>query len=161
MCSPHLARGYIASDEVNREKFVVNPFYNDIHHQHQTAPDDGDEDDEAKGGDDDNDKGTRKRGDSGALDAPLPVLPRLRDRLYRTGDLGRYMSSGDAECSGRADDQIKIRGFRVELGEINAFLSRHPLARENVTILREDRPGDKQVGARFGRGRAGVMEWLG
>lgn len=61
-----------------------------------------------------------------------------RDRMYRSGDLGRYMPDGNVECVGRADDQIKIRGFRVELGEIDTHLSQHPLIRENVTLLRRD-----------------------
>ncbi|KAJ5595293.1 uncharacterized protein N7459_001501 [Penicillium hispanicum] len=62
-----------------------------------------------------------------------------RDRLYRSGDLGRYTPSGDVECSGRADDQVKIRGFRIELGEIDTHLSRHPMVRENVTLVRRDK----------------------
>lgn len=60
-----------------------------------------------------------------------------RDRLYRTGDLGRYLPEGDVECCGRADDQVKIRGFRIELGEIDTHLLRHPLVRENVTLVRK------------------------
>lgn len=63
----------------------------------------------------------------------------VRDRLYRSGDLGRYMPDGNVECSGRADDQVKIRGFRIELGEIDTHLSRHPLVRENVTLLRRNK----------------------
>ncbi|BFZ55961.1 large subunit of alpha-aminoadipate reductase [Savitreella phatthalungensis] len=62
-----------------------------------------------------------------------------RDRLYRSGDLGRYLPDGNVECSGRADDQVKIRGFRIELGEIDTHLSRHPLVRENVTLLRRNK----------------------
>ncbi|KIX97119.1 uncharacterized protein Z520_07233 [Fonsecaea multimorphosa CBS 102226] len=62
-----------------------------------------------------------------------------RDRLYRSGDLGRYTPTGDVECSGRADDQVKIRGFRIELGEIDTHLSRHPLVRENITLVRRDK----------------------
>ncbi|KAJ5221624.1 uncharacterized protein N7469_010511 [Penicillium citrinum] len=62
-----------------------------------------------------------------------------RDRLYRSGDLGRYTPTGDVECSGRADSQVKIRGFRIELGEIDTHLSRHPLVRENVTLVRRDK----------------------
>ncbi len=64
-----------------------------------------------------------------------------RDRLYKTGDLGRYTPDGDVECCGRADNQVKIRGLRVELGEIDTFLSQHPLVRENVTLLRRDDKG--------------------
>ena len=62
-----------------------------------------------------------------------------RDRLYRTGDLGRYLPSGDVECTGRADDQVKIRGFRIELGEINSHLSNHPLIRDCVTLVRRNK----------------------
>lgn len=62
-----------------------------------------------------------------------------RDRMYRTGDLGRYLPDGNVECCGRADDQVKIRGFRIELGEIDTHLSRHPLVRENVTLVRRNK----------------------
>ncbi|KAL8926884.1 MAG: hypothetical protein Q9208_002693 [Pyrenodesmia sp. 3 TL-2023] len=62
-----------------------------------------------------------------------------RDRLYRSGDLGRYMPSGDVECTGRADSQVKIRGFRIELGEIDKWVSEHPLSQENITLLRRDK----------------------
>ncbi|KAK6439710.1 large subunit of alpha-aminoadipate reductase [Oleoguttula sp. CCFEE 5521] len=61
-----------------------------------------------------------------------------RDRMYRSGDLGRYMPDGNVECVGRADDQVKIRGFRIELGEIDTHLSKHPLVRENVTLVKRD-----------------------
>ena len=67
----------------------------------------------------------------------------IRDRMYRTGDLGRYGPDGVVECTGRADDQIKIRGFRIELGEIDTHLSRHPLVRENVTLVRRDKDEEK------------------
>lgn len=62
-----------------------------------------------------------------------------RDRLYRSGDLGRYLPDGNVECTGRADDQVKIRGFRIELGEIDTHLSRHPMVRENVTLLKRNK----------------------
>ncbi|MCJ1280937.1 large subunit of alpha-aminoadipate reductase [Xylographa opegraphella] len=62
-----------------------------------------------------------------------------RDRLYRSGDLGRYMPTGDVQCTGRIDSQVKIRGFRVELGEIDTLLSQHFLVRENCTLLRRDK----------------------
>ncbi|KAI1876249.1 uncharacterized protein JN550_001745 [Neoarthrinium moseri] len=62
-----------------------------------------------------------------------------RDRMYRTGDLGRYLESGDAECTGRADDQVKIRGFRIELNEIDSNLSQNALIRDCKTLVRRDR----------------------
>lgn len=51
----------------------------------------------------------------------------------------------EVECSGRADDQVKIRGFRVELGEIDTHLSKHPLVRENVTLVRRDKYEEKTL----------------
>ena len=62
-----------------------------------------------------------------------------RDRLYRTGDLGKYLPSGDVECTGRADDQVKIRGFRIELGDIKSHLSQHKLIRDSVTLVRRNK----------------------
>lgn len=62
-----------------------------------------------------------------------------RDRLYRTGDLGRYLESGDVECTGRADDQVKIRGFRIELNDIDSNLSQNPLIRDCKTLVRRDK----------------------
>ncbi|MER7007730.1 amino acid adenylation domain-containing protein [Dactylosporangium sp. NPDC000555] len=54
------------------------------------------------------------------------------DRLYRTGDLGRWTADGQVEFLGRADDQVKINGFRVELGEVEAALTRLPGVRDAV-----------------------------
>lgn len=60
-------------------------------------------------------------------------------RLYRTGDLGRYRRDGTIEFLGREDSQVKLRGHRVELGEISAALQSHPAIREvAVRLLRDD-----------------------
>ena len=70
-------------------------------------------------------------------------------RLYKTGDLAKYLPNGDIEFLGRSDDQIKIRGFRVELGEIETALSQHPDVSGCVVMVREDRSGSKTLVAYF------------
>jgi amino acid adenylation domain-containing protein len=66
-------------------------------------------------------------------------------RLYRTGDLARYRADGRLEYLGRLDHQVKIRGHRVETGEIEAILRQDPDVVDAVVVLREDRPGDRRL----------------
>ncbi|MGW6913075.1 non-ribosomal peptide synthetase [Kitasatospora sp. NPDC054939] len=66
-------------------------------------------------------------------------------RLYRTGDIVRRLADGTIAFLGRRDDQIKVRGFRVALGEIEAALKSHPEVRHAIAIVREDLPGNRQV----------------
>jgi amino acid adenylation domain-containing protein len=66
-------------------------------------------------------------------------------RLYRTGDTIRWLPDGILEFLGRKDDQVKLRGFRIELREIESVLSMHELVGEAVVLLREDEPGDKRL----------------
>ncbi len=66
-------------------------------------------------------------------------------RLYRTGDLVRYLPDGNIEYLGRVDQQVKIRGIRVELGEIEAALLGHPSIQEAVVLFREYRPSDNRL----------------
>jgi natural product biosynthesis luciferase-like monooxygenase protein len=76
---------------------------------------------------------------------PDPCGARPGARMYRTGDLGRWLDDGRIECLGRADQQVKLRGFRVELGEIEARLRALDGVREAAAVLREDVPGDQRL----------------
>ncbi|GBD54546.1 non-ribosomal peptide synthetase [Microcystis aeruginosa NIES-298] len=80
-----------------------------------------------------------------SLDPPLTPLDKGGEqpsKLYKTGDLARYLPDGKIEYLGRIDNQVKVRGFRLELGEIEAVLSQHPLVQEAVVIARADQASD-------------------
>jgi amino acid adenylation domain-containing protein len=66
-------------------------------------------------------------------------------RLYRTGDLARYRADGTIEFLGRIDYQIKLRGLRIELEEIEAVLRQHPLVDDTVIVVRDDGAGQQLV----------------
>lgn len=83
----------------------------------------------------------------GYLDrAPLTAEKFIRDpfsaspgvRIYKTGDLARYLPDGRIECLGRLDQQIKLRGFRIEPGEIEAVLKEQPSIRDAAVIMRTE-----------------------
>lgn len=75
---------------------------------------------------------------------PNPHATQAGDRMYRTGDLVRYLPGGEIEFNGRIDHQIKVRGFRVELGEIETALIKHDAVREAVALIKEHM-GDKHI----------------
>ena len=74
-----------------------------------------------------------------------PFRPGGQDRVYRSGDLGRLRPDGDIEYLGRIDSQVQVRGFRVELGEIEARLAMHPLVREAIVIADQQEPATRLV----------------
>ncbi|MGW0374201.1 amino acid adenylation domain-containing protein, partial [Streptomyces coeruleorubidus] len=76
---------------------------------------------------------------------PNPFAADPDARMYRTGDLVRWLPDGTLEYLGRIDNQVKLRGFRIELDEIEDRLSRHPAVRACAVLAREDSPGNPQL----------------
>lgn len=76
---------------------------------------------------------------------PNPFNDAPGTRLYRTGDLARYLPDGQIEFLGRIDHQVKIRGLRVELEEIEVALGQHPAVEEAIVLAKEHTPGDTRL----------------
>ncbi|ASZ13662.1 hybrid non-ribosomal peptide synthetase/type I polyketide synthase [Chitinophaga pendula] len=77
---------------------------------------------------------------------PNPYVP--MERIYRTGDLTRWLEDGNIEYLGRIDDQVKLRGLRIELGEIAVQLGAHPAIAQSVVVVKE-RAADKYIVAYY------------
>jgi amino acid adenylation domain-containing protein len=76
---------------------------------------------------------------------PDPHADRAGARMYRSGDLARWLPDGNLELLGRADDQVKVRGQRVELGEIEAALQSHPGVTGAVVVVQGDGQGGQRL----------------
>ncbi|MQB34207.1 amino acid adenylation domain-containing protein [Rhizobium rhizogenes] len=73
--------------------------------------------------------------------------PKTGERLYRTGDLGRFLPNGNIEFLGRIDNQVKIQGYRIEIGEVEAALHRHEAVRFAVVIAQGETAADRRLAA--------------
>jgi amino acid adenylation domain-containing protein len=91
---------------------------------------------------------------------PHPLKPETGERVYRTGDIARFDSDGIVEYIGRRDHQLKIRGVRVELEEVQAALERLPAIRESVVVSRRDAHGEHQLIAFVATDNAGPMSTI-
>lgn len=69
------------------------------------------------------------------------------ERMYKTGDVARFTSVGNIDFLGRRDHQVKVRGFRIELSEIESCLRKHPLLKDCAVVVQEDKNGGKHVAA--------------
>jgi amino acid adenylation domain-containing protein len=78
---------------------------------------------------------------------PDPFHPDGSGRLYKTGDLARCLPDGNFECLGRIDNQVKLRGFRIEVAEIEMFLTQYPAVREAAVIACKDHQGEMFLAA--------------
>jgi amino acid adenylation domain-containing protein len=83
--------------------------------------------------------------DPALTDAKFSRNPEAGERLYRTGDLGCWRPDGNIEFLGRADHQVKIRGHRIEPGEIEAALREHPAVRSSVVAAAGEGAGKKLI----------------
>jgi natural product biosynthesis luciferase-like monooxygenase protein len=127
-----LALGYLNRPDLTAERFVPNPWGSGVRGQ----------------GSGTTDSFVRTIDDRRwTIDesAPSSIVHRLSsNRLYKTGDLARYWPDGTLEFLGRRDQQAKIRGYRVELGEVEQALQKHPGLRESAVVLR-DSGGEQQL----------------
>jgi amino acid adenylation domain-containing protein len=76
---------------------------------------------------------------------PDPFAEDEGQLMYRTGDLARYLPDGNIEYLGRLDDQVKVRGVRIELGEVEAALAKHPGIRESAMVAGKDDRGNTRL----------------
>jgi acyl-CoA synthetase (AMP-forming)/AMP-acid ligase II/acyl carrier protein len=76
---------------------------------------------------------------------PNPFSAVAGARLYRTGDLARRLPNGEIAFLGRIDEQVKVRGYRVEPSEVSTVLGQHPAVESSIVVATEDAPGEKHL----------------
>ncbi|MEM7594211.1 MAG: amino acid adenylation domain-containing protein, partial [Cyanobacteria bacterium P01_A01_bin.83] len=124
-----LSRGYLNRPDLTKEKFISNPF--SVNSQQSTV---------------NSQQSTVNNQQSTVNNQQLDVITSSA-LLYKTGDLAKYRPDGNIEFLGRIDNQVKVRGFRIEVGEIEAVLRSQPQVKEVVVIAREERLDNKYLAA--------------
>ncbi|MEH2306734.1 amino acid adenylation domain-containing protein [Nostoc sp.] len=129
-----LARGYLNRADLTNQKFLPNPFTDfelpilDFRFRDRSVNSQAAE----------------------SSDNPKSKIQNLKSsRLYKTGDLAQYLPDGNIDFLGRIDDLVKIRGFRVELGEVEAVLSKHPQINQAVAKVHGESAREKYLVAYF------------
>jgi len=89
---------------------------------------------------------------------PNPFSDQPGALFYKTGDLGRLLPDGNIECLGRKDNQVKLRGFRIEMGEIEESMLQHPEVEVAATVVRQDGGGNTMLFGYFTTTGATVSE---
>ncbi|GEC88669.1 amino acid adenylation domain-containing protein [Brevibacillus brevis] len=87
-----------------------------------------------------------------------PYHPESDSRLYRTGDVARYAADGNLEYLGRNDNQVKVRGYRIELEEIQTILSTHPSIEQTIIVAQKDSYENNKLIA-YVIGTGSITEW--
>ncbi|MFL7871708.1 MAG: amino acid adenylation domain-containing protein, partial [Anaerolineales bacterium] len=77
--------------------------------------------------------------------------------IYKTGDLARYLSDGNIEFLGRSDQQVKVRGFRIEVGEVEVALAEHPAVSQAAVVARQENPSEARLVAYVVAGQGAAL----
>jgi len=137
-----VARGYLNRPDLTAERFVPNPFLGKAEGRRQKAEEESSKFSVLSSQLDSTQNTLREEQSSTKLktqNSPPSTHPPIHpSTLYKTGDRARYRPDGTLEYLGRMDDQIKLRGYRIEPGEIEAALCQHPQVEQAVVLLRDD-----------------------
>jgi len=147
-----VCRGYINKPELTAEKFLIDPFYSVDNVQCTVYSEKPNKSMELQEGQEENNcklsiVNCILQSDNCRLSSVNCTLPSAR--MYRTGDLARMLEDGNIEYIGRIDHQVKIRGCRIEPGEIESLLTKHNSVKWAIVIDRTNKDGNKYLCAYY------------
>ena len=129
-----VARGYLNRPDLTAERFMPNPFFESRRQKAEGRNEEGNFEFLVLSSQFEPTQNSKSKTQNSHPTSPLPHSP----TLYKTGDRVRYRPDGILEYLGRMDEQIKLRGYRIEPGEIEAALCQHPDVEQAVVVRRED-----------------------